>query len=62
MKQLTARNYTNLPEVRARREEEAKKAEVKKRLANAKEFEKVRSKQNRKESRLKRSENPGRLS
>jgi hypothetical protein len=45
MKQLTARNYTNLPEVRARREEEAKKAEVKKRLANAKEFEKVRRRQ-----------------
>lgn len=43
MKQLTARNYDNLPEVRAKRDEEAKKAEARKRLANAKEFEKVRA-------------------
>mmetsp|Transcript_32626 Transcript_32626/g.56676 ORF Transcript_32626/g.56676 Transcript_32626/m.56676 type:complete len:840 (-) Transcript_32626:3648-6167(-) len=57
MKQLTARNYDNLPEVKARREKEAKKAEIKKRIANAKEFDKKR-----KESRLKKPTCPAKFS
>jgi hypothetical protein len=54
MKQLTAKNYDNLPEVKAKRLAEAKRAQAKKRIADAKEFEKVRARQKRKESRLKR--------
>eukprot|EP00359_Climacostomum_virens_P006401 CAMPEP_0204902356 /NCGR_PEP_ID=MMETSP1397-20131031/3620_1 /ASSEMBLY_ACC=CAM_ASM_000891 /TAXON_ID=49980 /ORGANISM="Climacostomum Climacostomum virens, Strain Stock W-24" /LENGTH=888 /DNA_ID=CAMNT_0052070851 /DNA_START=664 /DNA_END=3326 /DNA_ORIENTATION=- len=53
MKTLTAKNYDRLPEVKAKKEKEAKQAEIKKRIANAKEFEKKR-----KESRLKRIASP----
>jgi hypothetical protein len=62
MKQLTARNYDNLPEVKAKREEEAKKAEIKKRIANAKEFDRVRPRQKRQQSRVKRLPSNGRPS
>lgn len=62
MKQLTAKNYERLPEVKAKKEKEAKQAEIKKRIANAKEFEKVKPMQKRKESRLRQTASPGRFS
>jgi alstrom syndrome protein 1 len=54
MKELTCKNYENLPEVKKKREEEKKKQEMLRRRAQAKEYEverrqQMRSRQGRKE-------------
>jgi hypothetical protein len=48
MLKLTNKNYENLPEVKRKREEDAKKEDMKKRLEQVKQLEKQRRDKNRK--------------